>query len=115
MELNWVEYVGLAAGALTTAAYVPQVYKTWRTRAVGDISLAMYVSMTVGTALWLVYGLLHSASAIVAANSVALVLVGGMLRLKLKYGARNQPPPVRGGAPAAPPGGTRPESGPTSA
>lgn len=86
--MNWIEYVGLAAGTLSTAAYVPQVYRTWRTKAVEDISLAMYISMTAGTALWLVYGLLHSASAVVIANSVALVLVGGMLRLKIRYGKR---------------------------
>lgn len=89
MELNWVEYVGLAAGTLTTAAYVPQVYKTWRTKAVEDISLAMYVSMSLGITLWLVYGLLHSAAAVIIANAVGLVLVGCMLRLKLKYEKRN--------------------------
>ena len=89
MEMNWIEYVGLAAGTLSTAAYVPQVYKTWRTKAVQDISLAMYISMTAGTTLWLVYGLLHSAAAVIIANSVALVLVGGMLRLKIKYGRKD--------------------------
>ncbi len=90
MELNWVEYVGLTAGTLTTAAYLPQVYKTWRTKAVEDISLTMYVSMTVGICLWLLYGLLIGATAVIAANSVSLALVGGMLRLKVKYGRRGE-------------------------
>lgn len=85
MELNWVELIGLAAGTCTTAAYLPQVYKTWRTKAVGDISLVMYTSMTLGVLLWLVYGLLIKAPAVIAANAAGLVLVGGMLRLKIKY------------------------------
>lgn len=96
MELNWVEYVGLAAGSLTTAAYLPQVYRTWRTKAVDDISLAMYSAMTAGVFLWLVYGLFLRAPAVIAANAASLALVGGMLRLKIKYGRRDRgsaPPP----------------------
>ncbi|PKN07708.1 MAG: hypothetical protein CVU73_09810 [Deltaproteobacteria bacterium HGW-Deltaproteobacteria-8] len=86
ITLNWVEYLGLAAGTLTTAAYLPQVWKTWRTKAVGDISLFMYLSMCLGVLLWLVYGILIKAPAVIAANSAALLLVGGMLRMKVKYG-----------------------------
>lgn len=92
MELNWVEYIGLAAGTLTTAAYLPQVYKTWRTKAVGDISLVMYTAMTAGVFLWMVYGILLKAPAVIAANAVSLALVGGMLRLKLKYHTAQTPP-----------------------
>jgi MtN3 and saliva related transmembrane protein len=86
MEWNWAEYIGLAAGILTTAAYLPQVYKTWRTKAVADISRAMYTSMTLGVFLWLVYGVCIQAPAVILANSVSLALVGGMLRMKIKYG-----------------------------
>lgn len=85
MELNIVEYVGLAAGSLTTAAYLPQVYRTWRSKAVEDISLTMYCSMTLGVFLWLVYGICLQAPAVILANGVSLVLVGWMLRMRLKY------------------------------
>lgn len=85
-----MEYIGLAAGTLTTAAYLPQVYRTWRTKAVGDISLVMYTSMTLGVLLWLVYGICIQAPAVIAANSVSLALVGGMLRLKIVYGRRDK-------------------------
>jgi len=88
MELALVEYVGLAAGTLTTAAYLPQVYRTWRTKAVEDISLSMYWAMTVGIALWLAYGICIRAVAVIIANSVSLLLVGGMLRLRIVYGRR---------------------------
>jgi MtN3 and saliva related transmembrane protein len=88
MELNWVECIGLAAGTLTTAAYLPQVCKTWRTKAVGDISLVMYTSMFLGVLLWLIYGILRGAPAVIAANALSLLLVGGMLRMKIKYGQR---------------------------
>ena len=94
MELVFAEYIGLTAGALTTAAYLPQVWRTWRTKAVGDISLAMYWSMTLGVALWLVYGIFIKAAAVIVANGVSLLLVGGMLRMRIKYG-RPQAAPRR--------------------
>ena len=88
MEFGLVEYIGLAAGALTTAAYLPQVYKTWRTKAVGDISLVMYSSMTFGVFLWLVYGICLGAPAVIIANAVSLLLVAWMLRMKIVYTRR---------------------------
>lgn len=88
MEFGLVEYIGLAAGALTTAAYLPQVYKTWRTKAVGDISLIMYSAMTLGLSLWLVYGICLRAPAVIIANAASLLLVGWMLRMKIVYERR---------------------------
>ena len=88
MEFGFVEYLGLTAGALTTAAYLPQVYKTWRTKAVGDISLTMYSAMTLGIFLWMVYGICLQAPAVIIANAVSLLLVGWMLRMKIVYERR---------------------------
>lgn len=93
MELAFAEYIGLTAGALTTAAYLPQVYKTWRTKAVGDISLIMYWAMTLGVFLWFVYGILLRAPAVIIANGVSLLLVGGMLRLRIVYGRQTSEKP----------------------
>lgn len=88
MELAVTEYIGLAAGALTTGAYLPQVWRTWRSKTVDDISLAMYWAMTLGVALWLVYGIAIRAAAVVIANAVCLVLVASMLRMRIRYGRR---------------------------
>lgn len=86
MDSGFVEGLGLAAGLLTTGAYLPQVLKTWRSRAVADISLAMYGAMALGLALWLAYGLLLRAPAVILANAVSLLLVLWMLAMKLRYG-----------------------------
>jgi len=88
MERIYIEYIGLAAGTLTTAAYLPQVWKTWRTKAVEHISLVMYTSMSLGVLLWLVYGVLIKAPAVIVANGLCLALVVGMLRMKIVYGRR---------------------------
>lgn len=77
------ELVGTLAGLLTTAAFVPQVVKTWRTRATRDISLSMWVLFSAGVALWLVYGVLLEAWPIVAANVATLALAAVVVAIKL--------------------------------
>lgn len=85
MAQGWVQMLGFAAGAMTTAAFVPQVVKTWRSRSSGDISLGMYAVLTCGVSSWLVYGLLVKDWPVVAANGVTLVLVAAMLAMKLVF------------------------------
>jgi len=84
----WVEALGLIAACLTTAAYLPQVIKTWRTRSAGDVSLIMYLMLTLGIALWLTYGLLIGSVPLIFSNTVTFALVGAMLWLKL-FGRRS--------------------------
>jgi MtN3 and saliva related transmembrane protein len=79
------DWVGYAAGLCTTAAFVPQVVKTLRSRSVGDLSLGMYALMAVGGSLWLIHGLQIGSVPVVAANVVSLVLIGIMLAMKLRY------------------------------
>lgn len=51
-----VDY-GLLANGLNTAALVPQVYKTLKTRSVGDMSYSWLLMSFVANVLWIVYGL----------------------------------------------------------
>lgn len=78
--------VGMAAGFLTTLAFVPQVVRTWRTRSTADISLATFLIFVAGIALWLVYGLERGDPALIGANAVTLALAGAILYFKLRYG-----------------------------
>ena len=74
--------LGYAAAALTTAAFLPQAWLTFRTRDVSGISLAMYSVFTLGIAGWLVYGLLLQAWPIVVANVITFVLSASILAMK---------------------------------
>src|SRR5262249_10408891 len=80
------DLVGYAAGFLATAAFVPQVAKTFKARSARDISLGMYVLFCSGVALWLIYGLLISSWPVVLSNLVTLMLAGSVLILKLRHG-----------------------------
>ncbi|MEX1384015.1 SemiSWEET family sugar transporter [Lutibacter sp.] len=79
------EIIGLIAAVLTTAAFVPQVYKTWKTKSAGNISLTMYIAMFIGILLWLVYGIHLKSLAMILANSVTAILTLIILIFKLRY------------------------------
>ena len=85
---NAVEWLGYAAATLTTAAFVPQAWLTFRTRDVSGISLGMYSVFTVGVGLWLAYGWVLQAWPIVVANFVTLLLAISILLMKLLISPR---------------------------
>jgi MtN3 and saliva related transmembrane protein len=85
MPLTLIDAVGFAAGALTTAAFVPQVLKSWQTRDLSGVSLRMCSLFTLGVALWLVYGLMVVSWPVIVCNAITLVLAGGVLALKLRH------------------------------
>ena len=80
------EWVGLAAGTLTTLAFVPQVQRTRRTGQARDFSLPMLLMFVAGVALWLGYGVLLGSISVVAANAATLGLAGYILLIKLRHG-----------------------------
>jgi len=86
MEQFAVKLLGFAAATCTTLAYAPQFVKVWRTRSTVDISLGMLLVMVLGILLWLLYGLLSGDAPLIVANAITIVLAGGILLMKLKYG-----------------------------
>lgn len=77
--------LGLLAGSLTTAAFFPQVLKTWRSKSAGDISLVMFVLFSLGVLLWIVYGVSVKAMPVIVANTITLVLALTILFFKIRY------------------------------
>lgn len=84
--MDTITIIGLAAGTLTTIAFVPQLTKTWKSRSAKDISLGMFLIFCSGVFLWLLYGILIDALPIILANTVTLILSSAILVLKIKYG-----------------------------
>jgi MtN3 and saliva related transmembrane protein len=74
--------LGLVAGALTTGAWLPQIWRTWQTRSARDVSWAYLAIMALGMGLWLVYGVVASAPAVVVTNTGTLLLLAGLAALK---------------------------------
>lgn len=80
----FVELVGASAATLTTLAFIPQAWLTWRTRGTQGVSLGMYTIFTLGVALWLLYGVMLQSWPIVVGNTVTLLLATFILIMKIK-------------------------------
>ena len=83
--MDIINTIGIAAGALTTVSFVPQVVKTYKTRSTKDIASGMFVVLGAGVALWIVYGVMVNSLPVILANSCTLVLVAALIALKIKY------------------------------
>ena len=90
MLIEWIPLAGYPAAFLTTVAFVPQAWKSWRTRDLSGISLPMYALFTAGVALWLLYGMAIRSTPIIAANTVTLLLASLVLWLKIVETSRNK-------------------------
>ena len=83
LDFNY-EIIGLIAAAITTSAFIPQVYKVYKERNSVGISLTMYLIFIVGLSIWLFYGFLIGSISIIIANGVTLILAAIIIYYKLK-------------------------------
>ena len=84
----YIEIIGLIAAVLTTAAFLPQVYKTWKTKDVSALSLPMLILFFTGIVLWLVYGVYIKSLSMILANSITIVSSLLLLYFKISYGRK---------------------------
>jgi len=75
--------LGMIAAILTTSAFVPQAYKTIKSRSTKDLSAVTFSMIFVGTLLWFVYGYLINDFPLMIANSITASLAGVILFLKV--------------------------------
>lgn len=83
MVLETSDFFGYTAAFLTTVAFVPQAWQSWKTRDLSGISLPMYSLFTAGVACWLSYGIAINSLPVILANGVTLLLAALVLWLKL--------------------------------
>ena len=84
--MHAIDWVGYAAGALTTVAFLPQALKVWKTRTTRDVSMAMFVIFCAGVICWLTYGLMLGAVPIIIANIITLIIAASILVAKVRFG-----------------------------
>lgn len=83
--MHSTELIGYIAAFLTTFAFVPQAYHSWKTRDLSGVSLPMYSIFSAGVAAWIAYGWLIQSWPVVIANIITFVLSCMVLVLKLKH------------------------------
>jgi MtN3 and saliva related transmembrane protein len=76
--------IGYVAAALTTGAYIPQAYKTIKTRSTKDLSIITFTMLFAGTILWFIYGLYIHDTPLMLANGITATLSGIIFFLKVE-------------------------------
>jgi MtN3 and saliva related transmembrane protein len=76
--------LGFLAGTLTTAAWLPQLIRTWRLRRAEEISAGYLMAFGAGVTGWVVYGCLTGDIAIIVTNAVTLALLLSLVALKFR-------------------------------
>ena len=84
-ETNAADLIGAIATVLAVLSLVPQVLKTWRTRSAADLSASWLMIALASMILWIAYGALLSAWAIVVANGATLLLALALLAMKIRF------------------------------
>ena len=86
MSPHFTEALGFAAASLTTLCWLPQAWRTIRTRDTRAISLWTQLLLACGTVLWLVYGVQILSWPVIVANALTLLLVLAIITMKLRFG-----------------------------
>ena len=89
-HFNYIDLFGFFAALLTTIAFLPQLYKTWKTKSADDVSLIMLILFITGLIFWIIYGLKIHSIPILVANIVTFIFNFSILILKISYKKNNK-------------------------
>ena len=84
-----IEFFGYFAAILTTAAFLPQLIKTLKTKKADDVSLLTLIMFICGVGSWIIYGYSISSFPILIANIVTFILNFFILFSKIYYARNN--------------------------
>ncbi|MGI9543922.1 MAG: SemiSWEET family sugar transporter [Cyclobacteriaceae bacterium] len=83
--MNWIELTGHLGALLTSITFIPQVYKAWQTKSVGDLSLTMILIVFISTLVWLTYAISLMLWPVILANVVVSLLSVILIVFKLTF------------------------------
>lgn len=83
--MDWIEIVGLFGAFLSSVTFMPQVYKAWQTKSVGDLSLMMMLIVFTSTLVWLVYGVKLTLWPVIICNAIIAVLSLMLIYFKFTF------------------------------
>jgi MtN3 and saliva related transmembrane protein len=83
--MNWTELAGHFGAFLSSITFIPQVYKAWQTKSVGDLSLVMICIVFISTIVWLVYGISLNLWPVIIANGIICALSLMLIYFKFTF------------------------------
>ena len=83
--MTWIEVVGHSGAFLSSVTLVPQVYKAWQSRSVGDLSLSMMFIVVSSTIVWLIYGINLNLLPVIICNGILCAMSLTLIYFKFSF------------------------------
>lgn len=83
-----VTLMGYVAGLFSSVGFMPQMIKGFVTKKVDDVALWQPILLTIGTTLWLIYGLMIMDMPIILANILSIICNFLVVLQKFMYKGR---------------------------
>jgi len=77
--------IGMFGIILMNGSALPQIYKTFKTKSVGDLTLAREAMLLIGVLFYWTYGFLRKDIVILVSNTWAAIMFITMIIMYLKY------------------------------
>jgi MtN3 and saliva related transmembrane protein len=85
MTKELAEIMGLIGAFLSSITFIPQVYKTWKIKSAGDLSMSMMLIVFTSTIIWLIYGFALNLLPVIICNGIIMVLSAFLIYFKLTF------------------------------
>jgi len=85
MLIDFLNYLVAIVGVFMSLAHFPQAYRIYHRKSSKDISLTTYSIFTLGSIIWLFYGIVLNQWPIIATFAVAVVGTLSVITLAIKY------------------------------
>jgi len=84
------DFIGFVAGILIAVSMIPQIFKSYKTKSVEDISFLMLIIIMFGTALWVIYGILIKSFPIITMDGFGFVVNLILIFMKINYSRKTK-------------------------
>jgi len=83
--MDFLFVLGIIAGGIVLAGFIPQIYKGWKTKRLDDLSYLMLGFLCLGMFLWTIYGFFKEDIVIILANTTGILLNTILIVMKFYY------------------------------
>lgn len=83
--MSTTQWIGIAAGVLTSVSMLPQLIKMIKEKKAHDVSIVMLLVLIAGLAMWATYGFMREDWPIIITNCFSFLLNIVVLGLRIKY------------------------------
>ena len=83
--MNIIQIMTVVAGIAMSFGYYPQAYKIWRLKSAKEISLLNYSITSIGTPIWLIYGIALQDPVLITSFSISVIGTWLVLLLTIRY------------------------------